>query len=171
VLYSIRMPRARTIWRIAIATTAALVVIAIGFSGLELYVERKGPEASAARAREALAAHRQEFMDDQRVLAGLPFFASRPGKRDAGPLIGPRVRWIRVDPDGASGSARGVMLDQTAIDKLGKDWMHAGPEAWAGVDLAWMARLKEYDLWDVDQNSLPSDPRFFLDTEPDSRDL
>jgi hypothetical protein len=171
VFYSEVMPRARTIWRIAIGIIAVLVLIAIGFSALELYVERKGPEASAARAREALAAHRQQFVDDQHVLAGLPFFASRPGNRDAGPLIGPRVRWIRVDPEAAPGSVPGMMLDPTVMDKLGKDWMHAGPEAWTGVDLAWMARLKEYDLWDVDQNSLPSHPRFFLDTEPDSRDL
>ena len=171
VLYSVTMPRARTIWRIAIATTAALVVIAIGFSASELYVARTAIEASAARAREALVAHRQEFIDDQNFLASLAFFAARPGKRDAGPLIGPRVHWSCVGPEGAHGSVPGLMLDQTVIDKLGKDWMHAGPEAWTGVDLAWMSRLKEYDLWDLDQNRVPSDPRFFSDPNPDNRDL
>jgi hypothetical protein len=144
----------------------------MGFSAYFLHRMREAFEAHAARGRTALATHRQEFMNDQEVLASLPFFAPRPGKRDAGPMIGPRVRWALATPQATSSAAvRGVTLDRTAIDKLGEDWMHAGPEVWAGVDLAWMSRLAEYDLWDVDQNGIPPDPRFFLDTHPDTGDL
>jgi hypothetical protein len=164
------MSRAR-MSRIVFATTAVLVAIPIGLSAYSLHVMRKGVEASGARARAALAAHRQEFMDDQQFLARLAFFAPRPGKRDAGPLIGPRVRWRLGSREGATGSVHGMTLEQTVIDQLRKDWMHVGPETWKGVDLAWMSRLKEYDLWDVEQNSIPPDPRLFLDTEPASGDL
>jgi hypothetical protein len=165
------MHRARTVWRIVLATTAALIALGIGFSAYTLRAMRKTLETSAARASAALAAHRQEFMDDQLFLASLAFFAPRAGKRDAGLLIAPRVRWILASPEGATGSVHGVTLDQTMTDKLGKDWMYAGPEAWTGVDLGWMSRLARYDLWDLDQNSVPSDPRSFRDREPESRDL
>ncbi len=154
------------------ATAALLVAVAIGFSVYLVRSMRKGFEGQAARGRAALAAHRQEFMEDQRLLASLPLFAPRPGKRDAGPLIGPRVRWTLATPQATSAaSVHGVALNRTVIDKLGEDWMHAGADVWAGVDTAWMARLSEYDLWDVDQNSVPPDPRFFSDPEPDSADL
>lgn len=162
------MPRARTIRRVILATVAVVVVAAIGFSAYVLHQMREAFATHAARGRTALATHRQEFMNDQHLLASLPLFAPRPGKRDAGPVIGPRVRWALAT---SSASVHGVTLDRTAIDKLGKDWMHAGPGVWAGVDLAWMSRLAEYDLWDVDQNSIPPDLRFFFDTSPDSGDL
>lgn len=58
-----------------------------------------------------------------------------------------------------------------AIEKLGDDWMHAGPDVWSGIDLGWMAQLAEYDYWDVDRNAVPREQGRWSDTEPDSRDL
>jgi hypothetical protein len=132
---------------------------------------RKTLETNAARASAALAAHRQEFMDDQLYLSSLALFAPRAGNHDAGLLIAPRVRWILASPGGGTGSVHGATLDQTMIDKLGKDWMYAGPEAWKDVDLAWMSRLTRYDLWNLDETSIKSDPRSFRDREPESKDL
>ncbi len=104
-------------------------------------------EARAARLRTALAAHRQEFLEDQHWLASLPMFAPRSGHRDAGPLLGPRVRWMR-EPGDANPISMGGTLDRSVIGKLGDNWMHAGPELWGGVDFAWMAHLGEYDLYE-----------------------
>jgi hypothetical protein len=154
--------------RIVVALFAVLVLAAIAIVGYTVHVMHNAFEASGSRARAALVAHRQVFMDDQRWLASLPMFAPRAGNRDAGPLIGPRVHWTLA----ARRSADPRALDRSAIDKLGDDWVHAGSDVWGAIDLGWMAHLAEYDLWDVDQNSIPPGTQFFVtDAEPDLADL
>jgi hypothetical protein len=49
--------------------------------------------------------------------------------------------------------------------------MHAAPVLWSGVDFGWMARLAEYDYWDVDRNAVAPDHDSWSDTEPDTMDL
>lgn len=164
------MPRAPTSLKVILAFAAVLVIAAFGLSSYTIHTMRRTFEASAARSRTALAAHHQQFMDDQKVLARLPLFQVRSGKRDAGPLIGPRVRW-RLATSAASSASTPLMPDATAVEALGDRWAHAGPDTWAGLDFGWMAQLRGYDLWDLERNSLRPDPRFFTDPEPDSRDL
>jgi hypothetical protein len=161
------VPRARTIWKTILAIVASLVLVAVAFIGYTVHVMHKTFETSATRARAALAAHRDEFMEDQRWLASLPMFAPRSGNRDAGSLIGPRVHWIVA----GSPSAEPLALDPTAIDKLGDGWVRAGPDVWGAVDLGLMAHLGEYDFWDVDRNSVPPGQQFSMDAEPSITDL
>lgn len=165
------MPRARTIRRILLAVGAVLVAVAIGLAAYTGHVIRSTSEARAARLRAALAAHREEFLEDQRLLASLPIFAPRSGNRDAGPLIGPRVHWMLAAESGNPASVPGMTLDPSVVEKLSDDWMHAGPDVWSGVDFGWMAQLAEYDYWHVDRNALPPEQDLWSDAAPDSRDL
>jgi hypothetical protein len=166
------VPRARTILKVVLTIAAVLVIAALGLSAYAVHTTRSIFEASAARSRTGLATHRQQFMDDQKIIAGLPLFAIRSGKRDAGPLIGPRVRWLLATSTGTSSvSTPYKMPDATVVEALGDRWANAGPETWAGLDFSWMAQLGDYDFWDVERNSVAPDPRFFWDPEPDSQDL
>jgi hypothetical protein len=165
------VPRARTIWRIVLAVGVVLVALAIGGAIYAGHVFRSTSEATTtARLRVTLAAHREEFLEDQRFLASLPIFAPGSGNRDAGPLIGPRVRWKMAAGTPNPGLVPGMTLN-AIIEKLGDDWMRAGPDVWSGIDFGWMAQLAEYDYWDVDRNAVPPEQDSWSDTEPDSRDL
>lgn len=148
-----------------------LVAVAIGLAAYGDHVMRSTSEARAARLRAALASHRDEFMEDQRLLASLPIFAPRSGTRDAGPLIGPRVRWKFAAAGADPVPAPGMTLDPGVVGTLGGDWIHARPDLWRDVDFGWMAQLAEYDYWDVDRDAIPPEPDSWSDTEPDSRDL
>lgn len=164
-----RVPRAPTLWTILLAVGVALVVSALGGLIYREHVLLSTAEEKTARLRASLAAHREAFLEDQRFLARLPIFAPRPGNRDAGPLIGPRVRWNR-----AAGFATPASLPEPAskaVGELGEDWMHAGPDVWSGLDFGWMALLADYDHWDVDLDALPPEADSWSAPLPDIWDL
>lgn len=149
------------------------VVVAVGgavAAGIYAYAHHAVMDAIARRegqARDALARHRQAILDDQAKLAELELLARRPFARDAGALIAPRLRWIGAGrPEGGERA-----LDPKAGERLGEDWVHAAPGAWAGVDLAWLSELAAYDHWDVDAGEGPVDPAIPRGREPSAVEL
>jgi hypothetical protein len=80
------------------------------------------------------------------------------------------VAWRSPGP-GATATRGEKALPPATLGKLGGDWLHAGPEVWSGIDVAWMASLAQYDLWDFDRNDLPATPQLDPDSEPVGADL
>jgi hypothetical protein len=125
------MTRPRTA-KILLAATAVLGVAA---AALVAYAQLRYRSAVAERGnllRASLANHRDALLEDHRALASLPLLAPRPGERDAGPVIGPRVRWRSAAAPAPAGAARGpaLTLDPEVAASLATGWLHAGPEVW-----------------------------------------
>jgi hypothetical protein len=168
------MNLSRTLRTVLISGGSTAVVVVIGVAAATVYTARTTSERSRARQHAALAKHHQEFLEDQRFAATLPIFAHRPGRRDAGPVLGPRVSWAAADRealrryrDSLPEELRGLAPDPALPQKLGKDWLDADPSLWAGLDFAWMSRLAELDFWDLDRDSPePSSPGVALRPTP-----
>jgi hypothetical protein len=156
----------RTLRTILISGGSTALVVVVGVAIATVYTARTTSERSRTRHHAALAKYHQEFLEDQRIAASLPVFAPRPGARDAGPLIGPRVSWAGAGPeallryrDSLPADERDRAPDPALGRKLGADWLHADPSLWSGLDFGWMSRLADLDYWDLDRNSPePSSP-------------
>src|SRR6266545_3723040 len=151
------MNLSRTLRTVLISGGSTAVVVVIGVAAATVYTARTTSERSRARQHVALAKYHQEFLEDQRFAATLPIFARRPGARDAGPLLGPRVSWAVTGPealrryhDSLPPEMRGLAPDPVFSRKLGPHWLDADPALWTGLDFGWMARLAELDFWDLD---------------------
>ncbi len=154
------MIRARAVGKVLLIVAAVTVVAVSAVAGFAWHTVKTGIDGSGARQRAQLAKYHQEFLEDQRFAATLPIFAHRPGHRDAGPVLGPRVSWVVADPSALERyrqslpeDTRGLVLDPELSKKLEKDWLDADPALWAGLDFTWMSRLAEFDFWDLDANS------------------
>jgi hypothetical protein len=166
--------RARTVVKILLGV---VVTVLLGGGGLvaftfyRVYRSAGAFDVSVARTQKLIATHEQRFLEDQAYLAGLPLFAPRKGTRDAGPVIGPRIHWVRMKPGVVDYPAlSGDAIDRGLYDKLGEDWLNALPERWIGLDFGWMGLLAQLDYWDLEQNSV-GDPTDLHGPEPLSEDL
>jgi hypothetical protein len=167
------MIRGRTMKRTLTGVLLVLVLAGVAVAGFSYHeaVQALSFQETVARTRERIARHEKEFTNDQAYVASLPLFAHRNGTRDAGPLIGPRVHWIRMKPGAVDYPAiSDLAIDRGLSDKLGKDWLNASPELWRGLDFGWMAQLADCDYWDVERNSA-SDPSDLKGPEPFGSDL
>jgi hypothetical protein len=155
----------RTLRTILISGGSTALVVVVGVAAATLYTARTTSERSRARQRDALSKHHQEFLEDQRFAASFPVFAARPGARDAGPVLGPRVSWSAAPealrryreslPSGERARTPDPMLPRT----LGAGWLRADAALFAELDFGWMSRLAELDHWDLDANRPePSSP-------------
>jgi hypothetical protein len=161
--------RARTIAKIAGVVLGVLVIGGVAAAVAWYRSLHQVCERSTAAARASLAAHHDEFMQDQARLARLPILAPRPGGREAGPVIGPRLTWTVLVP----GAVRDIRPPENAVDAAatGEDWVHTTPDAWARLDFAWMARLRDLDTWDLSQGGPPDDPKSYKEPAPSVVDL
>ena len=160
--------------RILLGLLLALVLAGVGVAWLpyyRMYQSAFAFDVTVTRAGKVIAPHETEFLSDQAYAAGQPFFASRKGTRDAGPLIGPRIHWTIVKPGSVQHAALSdAVIDGDVFDKLGKDWISAPPDLWRGLDFGWMAQLARCDHWDIEKNSV-SDPSDLVGPDPVAGDL
>lgn len=154
------MFRARTVWKLLLGLLAVILVVVAGLAvHFHYWTYRSGFafDVTVGRAREAIARHARQFQEDQAYAAGLPLFASRTGGLDAGPVIGPRIHWVRIEPgEVAYPSLSDLAIDLGRYEQLGEDWPNAPPELWRDLDFRWMAQLAQLDFWDLEQNSIPN---------------
>jgi hypothetical protein len=148
----------RLTYAVGTATTLVLVTVCI-YTLIEMRFTRNIVARSVARQNELLARHHDEFMEDQRLAATLKVFARRQGNRDASPTLGPRVSWIvspaaqlQTESSGAAGSGGDWVKDSLPKEVHG-DWLDIDPALWKGLDFSWMAKLGDYDFWELDTNS------------------
>lgn len=167
------MSAARRVAPIVLGVLLALLLVGAGLACLAYHRLYRGFAfaRTVARTGESIRRHRTEFLEDQAYAAGLPSFARRGGTRDAGPVIGPRIRWVRRGAGAIELAAlSGGAIDRGLRDRVDDDWPHAAPELWRDLDFGWMGQLAELDLWDLEQNSV-SDPDDLVGPEPDVADL
>jgi hypothetical protein len=168
------MTRTRGAKRILLGLLLVLMLAGVGVVSVAYYGVYKPAIAFGAtvtRAGKVIAPHEKEFLSDQAYAASLPFFASRKGTRDAGPLIGPRIHWTIAKPGAVNDAALSdAVIDRDVFDKIGKNWLSAPPELWRGLDFGWMAQLAQCDYWDIEKNSV-SDRSDLMGPDPVPGDL
>lgn len=162
--------RAARAGKVVLLLLAVLVFGAAAAVTLWARARRHLAEEALARSRASFADHRDEFMRDQARLSRLPLLAARPGG-DAGPVIGPRIRWVLGTPGGLRWKqAEGRAPDFDAIQGRG-DGLRAPPERWRGLDFGWMGQLRGLRAWDVGHGGMADDLASFTGPEPQSADL
>ncbi len=145
--------------KVLLVLVLLVVVLAMGaflYFRSQILGER---EAQRAELSAGFDRHHETFLADQKLAASLAIFSMESGKGNAGVVLTPRVGWSEEDPAVVAWRATlkealpprlGDALRSTLADDA---WPGLSPDLADGLDLAWMATLKDYDHWDMELES------------------
>jgi hypothetical protein len=124
----------------------SLMIIALLFASHELSVQAN---RVFGEMKAGIQMHEEKFFADQKVLSSEPFFAFPGQKFDAGPYLNDRVAWSGLEREPYRQlHYRPVYVVEKM--KFAQDWpAHSNDPSLPVVDLSWMARLSDFDHWDI----------------------